>query len=437
MESNRQAAPKNHASSPRSLSDWLCMLETLHPNPIDLGLERVSTVAARLSLLPVAVPVITVAGTNGKGSTVSLIEALLTQSGRLTGVFTSPHLLRYNERIRVGCQEAEDEEIVAAFSAIDTARGDISLTYFEFSALAALLVCRAREVDVLVLEVGLGGRLDAVNIVDAQVAVITRIDLDHQQWLGDSRQAIAAEKAGIMRAHRPVVIGDIDPPGSLMDCAQNVGAAPIRCLGQGFGVNHQGGQWQGWLMGAKGETLTLPRLDRGNILPENIVTAVQACLELGWRYDATAVQEAVVKAQPKGRCQSVSMGAIELVLDVAHNPAAVYNLVAFLDLSHCSGKTICVFSAMNDKDIGGMIDAADGRFEAWFLAEGDGHARVAAADAIADLLAARGQRVHRICHSPAAAYQAARAELDDGDRLVVFGSFVTVAAALAAVEQGA
>ncbi|MEM1154962.1 MAG: Mur ligase family protein, partial [Pseudomonadota bacterium] len=260
MESNRQAPPNDKASPDMSLNDWLSLLETLHPNPIDLGLERVSAVANRLSLLPTAAPVITVAGTNGKGSTVAVIEALLTESGMRTGLFTSPHLLRYNERIRVGCEEATDEEIVAAFMAIEAARGDISLTYFEFSALAALEVCRARDVDVMILEVGLGGRLDAVNIVDAQVAAITRIDLDHQQWLGDTREAIAVEKAGIMRSDAAVVIGDPDPPASLLDCARSVGATPIRCIGDAFGIALEGEQWQGRLCGAAGETLTLPKM---------------------------------------------------------------------------------------------------------------------------------------------------------------------------------
>ncbi|MEM6583788.1 MAG: folylpolyglutamate synthase/dihydrofolate synthase family protein [Pseudomonadota bacterium] len=437
MESNRQAPPNNKASPDMSLNDWLSLLETLHPNPIDLGLERVSAVAARLSLLPIAAPVITVAGTNGKGSTVAVIEALLTEAGMRTGVFTSPHLVRYNERIRVGCEEATDEEIVAAFMAIEAARGDISLTYFEFSALAALEVCRARDVDVMILEVGLGGRLDAVNIVDARVAVITRIDLDHQQWLGDTRELIAIEKAGIMRANAAVVIGDTDPPASLLDCAQSVGAAPVRCIGEAFGIVHEGGQWQGRLRAKTGQTLTLSKMDRGSLLPENIVTALQASLELGWQFDALEAQSAVAKSQPKGRCQTIQLGGIELVLDVAHNPSAVYNLVAFLNLSHCSGKTICVFSSMNDKDIDGMIDAAGDCFDAWFLAEANGQTRVAAAQGIADLLHTRGQRVETISHSPAAAFRAARAALESGDRLVVFGSFVTVTAALMALEQTA
>ena len=182
-----------------SLEQWLVRLERLHPNPIDLGLERVASVALNLQLLPVSVPVVTVAGTNGKGSTVAVLEAILGGAGKCTGVYTSPHLLRFNERIRVGGVDASDGEIIAAFREVDDARGDTSLTYFEFATLAALLVFRARAVDVLVLEVGLGGRLDAVNIVDPTVAVITRIDLDHQAWLGPDRGSIGREKAGILR----------------------------------------------------------------------------------------------------------------------------------------------------------------------------------------------------------------------------------------------
>ena len=202
-----------------ALGQWLERLETLHPNAIDLGLERVARVARALGLLPLAQPVITVAGTNGKGSTVAVLEAIIAEAGLVSGSFTSPHLLRFNERIRIGGAEAGDDEIVAAFAAVDRARGEVGLTYFEFAALAALLVFRARRPDIVVLEVGLGGRLDAVNIVDPSVSVITSIDLDHQQWLGHSRGAIAVEKAGIVRRDRPLVIGDPNPPSELLAAA--------------------------------------------------------------------------------------------------------------------------------------------------------------------------------------------------------------------------
>ena len=228
-----------------SLAQWLARLETLRPNPIDLGLERVAAVARALALLPVRVPVVTVAGTNGKGSTVAVLEAVLSQAGLRTGVYTSPHLLRFNERIRVGGVEAGDEEIIAAFQAIDTARGDTSLTYFEFATLAALAVFRDRVVDVLVLEVGLGGRLDAVNIVDPTVAVITRIDLDHQSWLGTDRASIARRKRALCVAVRRWSSATRTRRPACWP-APGAGAAPIVCLGRDFRVEQVSGQWRAY-----------------------------------------------------------------------------------------------------------------------------------------------------------------------------------------------
>ena len=219
-----------------SLTQWLQRLETVHPMEIDLGLERVLTVAHTLQLLPLKQPVVTVAGTNGKGSTVAVMEALISEAGYRVGVFTSPHLLRFNERIRVAGVDASDAEIVHAFDLIDQARGAISLTYFEFAALAALLIFEASELDYVVLEVGLGGRLDAVNIVDASVAVITSIDLDHQGWLGNSRGEISREKAGILRRGCPVVIADANPPPELLDCVVDAAASPALYLGREFSV---------------------------------------------------------------------------------------------------------------------------------------------------------------------------------------------------------
>ena len=229
-----------------SLEQWLQRLETIHPTEVELGLTRIATVARALQLLPVPQPVITVAGTNGKGSTVAVLEALLKASGYRTGVFTSPHLLRFNERIRVDGDEAPDAEIIDAFVAIDAARGDVSLTYFEFAALAALLVFRARGVDIVVLEVGLGGRLDAVNIVDPSVAVITSIDLDHQGWLGESRGEIAREKAGILRHAVPAVIADPNPPPELLHCITKVGARPALFLERSLHWPAQTGSGRPW-----------------------------------------------------------------------------------------------------------------------------------------------------------------------------------------------
>ena len=418
-----------------SLAQWLQRLETLHPNAMDLGLERISAVARALHLLPVIPPVVTVAGTNGKGSTVAVLEAILTESGLVTGVFTSPHLLSFNERIRVGGKEAADNEIIAAFVAIDNARGEISLTYFEFAALAALLVFRNRGAQVLVLEVGLGGRLDAVNIVDATVAVITAIDLDHQSWLGDSRGAIAREKAGILRAAAPVVIADPIPPPQLLECVAEVGAEPVLCLGRDYGFEVCGDSWWGTLRGEDGVERSLPLQAQGALLPVNICAALQAALLLGRDFSDKQLARALAAARPRGRRESHWLAGREYVIDVAHNPAAVNALVEYLNATDCKGRNIALFSVLSDKDVRGMIQATSGLFDAWYLADQPAVARSAAAADVAAVLAGEGETGISISADPIQALDRARAVMDEGDRLVIFGSFYTVGALLPLLDS--
>lgn len=418
------------------LSQWLERLGTLHPSAIDLGLERIAGVARSLGLLPVNRPVVTVAGTNGKGSTVAVLEAILAEAGLLSGVFTSPHLRRFNERIRVGGEDASDDEIVAAFAAVDRARGDTSLTYFEFSALAALLVFRARGVEVLVLEVGLGGRLDAVNIVDPSVAVITSIELDHQDWLGDSRDLIAREKAGILRRDRPAVIGDPRPPAALLSCAADVGASPLFCLGREFKVESADGHWRGELRDPAGATHVLPEQPRGALLPANICTALQAALLLGLELSDTQVLRAVAAARPGGRCEQRLVAGRHYVLDVAHNPAAVNNLVEYLGVTPCKGDTITIFSAMADKDIRGMIQAAAGCFSTWFVADQPDNPRAARATDVAALVRAEGRGEVDVSADLSQALRRAQQRMAAGDRLVVFGSFHTVGEVTGLLDSG-
>jgi len=413
-----------------SLEQWLQQLECLHPDEIELGLERVSAVAHKLDLLPLAQPVVTVAGTNGKGSTVAVLEALLNETGRSTGVFTSPHFLRFNERIRVDGNEAADGEIVAAFAAIESARGDISLTYFEFATLAALFVFRARQPDVVILEVGLGGRLDAVNIVDPTVAVITSIDLDHQTWLGHSRGEIAREKAGILRQDTPVVIAEEVPPEELMACVVEVAAGPVLCLGRDFSVATAGETWQGVLCQAGGMQRVLPEQSCGSLLPSNICAALQVALLLGADFSDGQMQDALGKVAPVGRRQLQQLAGRDYVLDVAHNPAAVNKLLENITVTHCKGKNIALFSAMADKDIHAMIATAAGFFDAWFLADQPGNARAAAASDVADLLYGQGQNMISVSKNLPQAFRRAQSLMVEGDRLVVFGSFYTVAAVL-------
>jgi len=418
-----------------SLAQWLNRLETLHPNPIDLGLERVARVAGALELLPAAAPAITVAGTNGKGSTVAMLEAILEQCGLTAGVYTSPHLLRFNERIRVAGAEVDDGEITAAFAAIERARGVTSLTYFEFATLAALWIFRARKVDVMVLEVGLGGRLDAVNIVDPAVAVITRIDLDHQDWLGDDRASIAREKAGILRRETPVVIGDPEPPAALLACVEAVGAAPLLRLGQEFSCVVEGGEWRGVLREPDGSMRLLPARPRGALIPANICTALQAARQFGCDFSDRQLDQALDRARPQGRCERHAVAGREYVLDVAHNPGAVHNLVEYLSLTYCKGETYCIFSAMKDKDIRGMIRAAAPAIDHWYVADQPANPRAAGAAAIAVLLEEAGRRSVVTSGSLEQALDEARTAMRDGDRLVVFGSFFTVAAILEPLQQ--
>ena len=418
-----------------SLAQWLVRLETLHPNPIDLGLQRVASVAHTLELLPVGVPVVTVAGTNGKGSTVAVLEAVLGETGWLAGVYTSPHLIRFNERIRVGGVDAGDGEIIAAFRAIDEARGDTSLTYFEFATLAALLVFRSRAVDVLVLEVGLGGRLDAVNIVDPSVAVITRIDLDHQSWLGADRGSIAREKAGILRRAVPAVLGDPEPPPELLECAAAAGAVPVLCLGREFRFEPGGDHWRGVLQSPDGTSRVLPALPVGPLLPANICTALQAAVLLGCEPGDEQLVAAVARARPRGRCERREIAGREYVLDVAHNPAATYNLVEYLNSTPCKGKTISIFSVMEDKDIRGMIEAAAGCFEAWFVADQPANPRAARGEDVAALLHSAGHGAVSVSKNLRQALRRAQSVMTEGDRLVVFGSFYTVAQVMPLLDR--
>lgn len=435
MKSSRNNQARRGGREGYPLAQWLTYLETLHPNPIELGLERVAAVARALDLLPVKVPVITIAGTNGKGSTVAVLESLLGLSGRLTGVYTSPHLLRFNERIRVGGMETADEEIIAAFEAIDDSRAETSLTYFEFATLAALWVFRARAVEVIVLEVGLGGRLDAVNIVDPQVAVITRIDLDHQSWLGAERGAIASEKAGILRAGVPAIIADPEPPAQLLEVALGVAADPVICLGAQFSFEVQGKQWRSVLWRTAGEPRRLPWLPLGPLLPVNITAAFQAASLLGCTFTDEQAAEAVARARPRGRCERQWLAGREYVLDVAHNPASVNNLVDVLNATDCNGRTIAIFSAMGDKDIRAMIRAAIGTIDAWFLADQPANPRAATAAEIAAALSAEGQSMVSSSKNLRQAFRRAQGLMAEGDRMVVFGSFFTVAEVIPLLDR--
>lgn len=422
--------------SNNALQDWLERLEKLHPSEIDLGLTRITQVAGALDLLPLRQTVITVAGTNGKGSTVAVLEALLGTLGVRCGSFTSPHLLRFNERIRVGQVEASDAEIVLAFEAIEAARGEISLTYFEFAALAALLVFAQHDLDVVILEVGLGGRLDAVNMVDPSACVITSIDLDHQGWLGDTRDAIAREKAGILRQDVPVVVADPDPPAGLRSAVADIGARPALYLGEHFGVETVGNdEWQAKVQDPDGNPVLLPRMASGSLLPQNIAAAFQSAMVCGFLFTPEQAQRALESLVVPGRRECFEQEGVRYVLDVAHNPAAVASLLEYLESSCCNGRAIAVFSAMQDKDLETMLSLATHRFDAWMLADQPDNPRAASAKEIMAILGVQGVEMISSSKNIRQAFARAQQLAGPGDTVVVFGSFTTVAAVLPKFSQ--
>ncbi|MBA6412043.1 bifunctional tetrahydrofolate synthase/dihydrofolate synthase [Parahaliea sp. F7430] len=420
--------------SDNDLGLWLQRLEQRHPNEIDLGLERVGEVAERLGLLPLTVPVLTIAGTNGKGSTAAALESLLLQLGRRPGVFSSPHLLRFNERIRVAGFEASDEDIVAAFARIEEARGDISLSYFEFATLAALLVFRSDAADVVVLEVGLGGRLDAVNIVDASVAVITSIALDHQQWLGDDIDAIGREKAGVLRAQRPAVIAEPAPSEGLLQAIAESAAEPY-FIGRDFFCDEQAGTWQARVRSADGSLIELEPQPQSPIIATNLCAALQALSLLGEDVTHLELSQALADFAPVGRRQSVAIAGRDYILDVAHNPHSVEKLLEYLQLNPCEGKTIALFSAMEDKAVRDIIRLSAASFTAWFLADQPSNPRAAKAADIAAMLRDENQYMISVSKNLRQAFRRAQSLITEQDRLVVFGSFSTVAELLPLLEK--
>ena len=425
-------------SRPTTLPAWLAYLETLHPKAIAMGLDRVQAVHARMGIA-LACPVITVAGTNGKGSTCALLEAMLRAAGYRVGVYTSPHLIRYNERVRIDAREATDAELVAALDAVEDARtapaatggAPTPLTYFESGTLAALWLFARAGLDVAILEVGLGGRLDAVNIVDADAAVVTTVDLDHMDYLGPTREAIGREKAGIFRAGRAAVCGDPDPPRSLVDHAAAIGA-PLALMGRDFGYEREATQWQYRGPGGRRFGLPHPAL-RGAHQLGNAATALAALDLVRDRLPVSggAVREGLVTVSLPGRFQ-VLPGRPTVVLDVAHNPHAAGVLAAALATMGYHRQTTAVFGMLADKDIAGVVAVLRGAVDRWHVATLPGP-RGASGEALAAVLRADGiapEAIRRF-DDVAAAYTAARESAGEADRIIVFGSFLTVAAALA------
>ncbi len=419
----------------RNLAQWLEYIEQQHPRGIDLGLERTRAVAERLSLGKPAAHVITVGGTNGKGSTVAFIEAIARSPGWRVGSYTSPHLLRYNERVRIDGVEATDAQLVAAFEAVEAARGETQLTYFEFGTLAALWLFGGAQLDLAVLEVGLGGRLDAVNIVDPDVAVITTVDIDHIEWLGSDRESIGFEKAGIARAWKPLVLGEVDSPASVLRHAYAIGANAVR-LGSDF--FHEAIDAQHWRWREVGFELELPNPAlAAPVQRSNAATAIAALRALPLEIPVAAFVQGVANARVPGRLQRFDMQSREVVVDVAHNPQAARELGAWLGTTPVHGRTLAVFSALADKDVVGMVTALAPWVDQWFLAGLDGvGGRSQGVDELAGRLvgtaAAEGAPHPTVAAALHAAHACARAD----DRIVVFGSFHVAGEAMALLHSG-
>ncbi len=412
----------------KALPDWLSYLEQLHPKTIELGLDRVAKVKRAMQLDPVF-PVITVSGTNGKGSTCAMLEAILSDAGFRVGCYTSPHLLRYNERVRVGREEASDVDLCNAFAAVEVARNDISLTYFEFGTLAAVKHFIQQKVDVAILEVGLGGRLDAVNVFDADCAIITSIDMDHMDYLGDTREAIGLEKAGIVRAGKPVICAEPDLPIVVEALIETIGAKLYR-IGRDFGFTQLDTQWQ--FDGPRGSRHALPYpVLRGKFQLANASASLTALDELKFRLPVTAnnIRNGLLDTRLMGRFQ-VRPGRPAVILDVAHNPHAARALADNLQNMPCEGKTIAVFAMLGDKDIAGVINAVKAQINTWLLAD------------IKEMRGTTGQHLLQVLRkeidnvvaeeyeSVGFAYRRACILASENDRIVVFGSFHSVADAL-------
>jgi dihydrofolate synthase/folylpolyglutamate synthase len=423
---------------PTTLAAWLAQLETMHPKAIDMGLERVNQVKDRLGI-HFDCPVIIVGGTNGKGSTCAMLESILLQAGYRVGLYTSPHLIDFNERARINGEPASDEALVAQFAEVEAKRGDVSLTYFEFTTLAILRLFTQAQLDAVILEVGLGGRLDAVNIIDADVAIVTSVDIDHTEYLGTTREQIGFEKAGIFRPGRTAICGDPVPPASLLDHAQAIGA-DLWLFGRDYNYSGDKQQWNYGGRTQRRNSLGYPSLRGANqLLNASAALAALEALRDRLPVGAQEVRNGLVMVELPGRFQ-VLPGRPAVILDVAHNPHAAATLAQNLDNMGFHPYTYAVFGAMQDKDIDGVIAQLKDRVDHWCLTDLP-LPRAASADQIRQKLLAAGvvpqtsagnERTIETFATPAAAFANARSRAGENDRIAVFGSFLTVAGVMEA-----
>ena len=422
---------------PTTLPDWLAMLETRHSETqINMGLDRVQAVKARMQLA-FTCPVIMVAGTNGKGSTCAMLESVLLRAGYKVGLYIKPHFLDFNERARVQGELASDEQLVASFNAVEAVRGDTPLTYFEFTTLAILHLLSQSTLDVAILEVGLGGRLDAVNVIDADVAIVTSVDIDHTDYLGDTREAIGFEKAGIFRAGKAAICSDPVPPQSLIDHAAAIGA-DLWLMGRDFNYSGDKQQWNYGGREQRRNSLAYPSLRGANqILNATAVLAALEVLRLKLPVGAQEVRTGLVTVELPGRFQ-VLPGRPSVILDVAHNPHAAAALNQNLGNMGYHPYTYAVFGSMHDKDIDGVLAAMSEHVDHWCLA-GLPSPRAATASELAAKVQIMledkpdsSEHTVSIFDDPAQAFANAMSRAGENDRIVVFGSFLTVAGVMKA-----
>lgn len=411
----------------KDLASWLSYISQLHPKEMDLGLDRVSVVATRLKCNQFVCPVVTITGTNGKGSCVKFLEEIYSAGGYRVGAFTSPHLMTFNERVRINNQLISDKKLVDAFAEVEEARQEITLSFFEFTFLAALQIFRSAKLDLLLLEVGLGGRLDAVNIIDTDVAIVTTIDLDHTEWLGPDRSAIAREKAGIFRFSKPVVCGDPEPPAILKETALKLGC-PWYAIGENFiySSTSQANPWN-W----QNDQINMQNLPAINLKHQNAATSLMAVELLQEKVPITEniIREGLAKAKLCGRFEKVVVDGVTCYLDVAHNPQGGRWLAEQVKALQQKSPIVAVFSMLGDKDIAGTATSLLDYVKTWYLSELP-VSRAASLDQLQEQLGSLGVvNSHRFANIPLTMNAAIEMAQKMNSVLLVFGSFYTVAQA--------
>lgn len=422
--------------SPKTLDAWLAHIEALHPKSIAMGLDRVQTVVNSLALKPI-IPIITIAGTNGKGSTCAMLEAIYNEAGYRVGCYTSPHLVRYNERVRVNGHSVKDADLCKAFAEVEAARGEVALTYFEMGTLAAVWHFVQSALNVVILEVGMGGRLDAVNVFEPSCAIVTSIDLDHMEYLGDTREKIGFEKAGIYRSAKVAICGDENPPNSLIDYAAQIGAN-LQLINRDFRGKKSA---DGWQYEANNIHLNLPNIQlnlpnlalHGDFQLNNAASVVCAVQHLNDVLPVlpTSIDAALRAVTLMGRFHQVRSNPL-IIVDVAHNPQAAKSLAHNLQNTPCAGRTLAVFAMLADKDIEGVIDALVPHISAWYLADIH-NVRGAKAEYLQQKLQQElldQATPINLFENVSIALQAACKDVAKNDRIIVFGSFYTVAEAI-------